>query len=385
MAYGDECQYRHCPNDCSGNGECDELEGNCGCYYPWAGARCDYNTLFPHPVDRIKGEGLFDVFNINLTHTSRWTLYNIEVTGRVFDPLLNQEFGFALMTERQPATVPAVQPQQPVWSKAPTPELVSMFTAGYPQDHVLWRTLSVCPTDVRLEDPRHVWKIGVFGKPKTHYQLQYRVTESLIPLNTYFQIETYGKRYLYYTRTRAHQRSYSFMWLDIHVEEGKFDNIQVMRTICPKAGVVPIKELKYEVDSTWATQWKQNGTAFRIELFSCGDAVGEYFVGIDTRGSYFRGTAYAYILENDHRCVTIEPPFRQEVLVTLGQVVRLAFPLVIGFIVFIILAVRIGATATCRERWPRDTRTGLRRRDMMRWRRRITLERSSLMRVCLRY
>ena len=50
MAYGDECQYRHCPNDCSGNGECDELEGNCGCYYPWAGARCDYNTLFPHPV-----------------------------------------------------------------------------------------------------------------------------------------------------------------------------------------------------------------------------------------------------------------------------------------------------------------------------------------------
>lgn len=342
MAYGDECQYRHCPNGCSGNGECDKLEGHCGCYYPWAGPKCDYNMLFPHPVDRIKDHNVFDVYNINFTHSKRWDLYNLEVTAKCFDPLLNQEFGVALMKERQPTTVPYRSPTQPGWSTVSPPELVSMFTANYPKDHVLWRTLSVCPTDLRLEDPRHVWKIGVFGAPKMHYQLSYRIVESLIPLKKYFQIETYGKRYLYFTRTRAHQRAYETMWLDIHVEEGEFDNIEVMRTICPRPGVVPLKSLNFKTDPTWSTQWKRNGTAFRIELFSCSDEVGEYFVSIDTRGKYFRGTGYAEVISTDHRCVTIEPPFRQEILVTMGQVVRMAFPGVIGFLVFLFLAVRIG-------------------------------------------
>merc|ERR1711871_779303 len=86
----------------------------------------------------------------------------------------------------------------------------------------------------------------------------------------------------------------------------------------------------------------QNGTTYRIELFSCNDVVGEYFVSIDTQGKYFRGVAYAQLIENDHRCVTIVPPFRLQVLVTLGEVIRLAFPAVIGFAVLVFLAVRIG-------------------------------------------
>jgi len=173
------------------------------------------------------------------------------------------------------------------------------------------------------------------------YTLQYRIVETLIPLKTYFQIETYGKRYLSFTRTAEHQQKITTMWLDIHVEEGDFDSIMVQREICPEAGVVPMKEMTNN-DTTWITQWKQNGTTFRIELFECSDPVGEYFVAIDTRGKYFRATAYAEVIEEDHRCVTIVPPFRLEIVVTLGEVLRLAFPAVLGFAVVTFLAIRIG-------------------------------------------
>merc|ERR1711871_1031269 len=118
------------------------------------------------------------------------------------------------------------------------------------------------------------------------YDVQYRIVESLIPIDKYFQIETYGKRYLYFTHQAEHQHKYTTMWLDIHVEAGEFDNIAVMRNMCPQAGVIPLKELAWG-ESTWITQWKRNGTTYRIELFSCGDPTGEYFVGIDTRGKYF--------------------------------------------------------------------------------------------------
>jgi len=216
-----------------------------------------------------------------------------------------------------------------------------MFSQGYPNDHVLWRTLSVCPTEIRREDPRNVWQVGVFGQPKTKYQLSFRMVESLIPLNKEFQIETYGMRYLYFTHLAAHQRKYTTMWLDIHLEAGDFDNIAVLRGICPDAGTIPLKVVTPS-DATWITRWGRNGTTYRIELFSCSDPVGEYFVGIDTRGKYFRAVAYAQLVENDARCVTIVPPFRLEIVVTLGEVIRLAFPGVIGFAAFTFITVRIG-------------------------------------------
>jgi hypothetical protein len=317
------------------------LMGRCGCYYPWAGEKCDFNMMFPHPVERVKSNEVFDIYSINFTHSTRWDLYNIEVTASLDDPLLNQQFGVSLMKEQHPVTVPYREPSQPAWSKMPPPELVSIFHAPYPNDHALWRTLSVCPTEFRREDPRHVWHVGVYGQPKTKYKVQFRTVEALIPLQKYFQIETYGMRYLTFTRTKAHQREYSSLWLDVHVEAGEFDNIGVMRGICPQAGVIPLTEVTWD-DPTWITQWKRNGTTYRIEIFSCSDEEGEYFVGIDTRGKYFRGTAYAQVITQDHRCATIIPPYRLEIVVTLGEVIRLAFPAVIGFAVFTFLCVRIG-------------------------------------------
>jgi len=131
------------------------------------------------------------------------------------------------------------------------------------------------------------------------------------------------------------------MWLDVHLEAGSVDTMAVTTNICPDDGIIPHRYLTYK-DTTWSTRWKQNGTTYRIELFSCSDPVGEYFVGFDTRGKYFKATGYAQVIEEDHRCVTIIPPFRLEVVVTLGEVIRLAFPAVIGFAVLTFLTIRIG-------------------------------------------
>merc|ERR1719163_2736789 len=132
------------------------------------------------------------------------------------------------------------------------------------------------------------------------YNVQFRMVESLIPLNKEFTIETYGKRYLYFTRTAAHQAKYSTMWLDVHLEAGSVDTMAVTTNICPDDGIIPHRYLTYK-DTTWSTRWKQNGTTYRIELFSCSDPVGEYFVGFDTRGKYFKATGYAQVIEEDHR------------------------------------------------------------------------------------
>jgi len=343
ISYGprQQCEYKRCPNDCMGNGECDKLLGRCGCYYPWAGPKCDYNMLFPHPVTRIKSADVFDIYRINMTHADRWTLYNIEATATCEDPLLNQEFGLFIMKERAPTTVPYERAIAPQWTSKPSPEGVAMFKTLYPHDHKLWRSLSVCPTEVRREDPRQVWNIGVAAPPGMRYQLQFRIVESLIPLNLDFQVETYGIRYYYFTHLAAHQRKHSTMWLDIHVEAGTLFKVSIVKDICPEAGVIPMKQLDAQ-DTTWSTKWGENGTTYRIELFSCGDETGEYFVGIDTAGKYLRATAYAQVIEDDHRCATIIPPWRLTVVVQLGEVIRLVFPAVIGFFVFTFLAIRIG-------------------------------------------
>merc|ERR1712159_716211 len=76
---------------------------------------------------------------------------------------------------------------------------------------------------------------------------------------------------------------------------------------------------------------------YRIEIWDCSSAVGEYIVMIDTRGRHFKGTAYAQIRHNDHRCQTIVPPMREEILVTFGEVVERSFPIVVGFVVFVFL------------------------------------------------
>jgi len=314
-----------------------------------------------------------------MTHlgVDRWTLYNLEATAKTFDALENSRFELAIMKEQGP-------------------ESYTFFKSEAYDGRTMWRTVSVCPFDLRRKDPRQTYVIGVKAPANSRYDLQFRHTESLIPLNQNFTIETYGRRYLYFTRTAFHQANYSYMWIDIKVEQGKFETIGVMNGQCPKltekmssyarwgydyssytvwgpgGKFCPCNETTLECDSTTAstsvvangsnaTTLSVNGSqadvtvvghgldpndhpcarnknmTYRIEMWDCSSDVGEYILMIDTRGEYFKGTAYAYVQHNDHRCQTIVPPLREEILVTFGEVVKETFPIVVGGTVFLCL------------------------------------------------
>ena len=48
---------------------------------------------------------------------------------------------------------------------------------------------------------------------------------------------------------------------------------------------------------------------------------GEYVLMVETAGQHFKGTAFVQLFNDDHRCTTIVPPMREEILVTFGQVI----------------------------------------------------------------
>merc|ERR1740130_1852171 len=61
---------------------------------------------------------------------------------------------------------------------------------------------------------------------------------------------------------------------------------------------------------------------YRLEIFDCSSEVGEYVLMVETGGQHFKGTAFVQLFNDDHRCTTIVPPMREEILVTFGQVVE---------------------------------------------------------------
>lgn len=335
-----------CPSNCSGHGSCDPWSGGCTCIYPWGGDACDLWQWYVNPVAQVHSANEYDVFDFDLRwwNISRWEFHTLEVTANLTDQLANQGFGLTLMKERV-----GVDASKQYW-----------VSQQYPPDHELHRSLAVCPLDLQDEDPRYVWKVGVKSMPNTPYTLQFNVTKTEIPLNEDFIVETYGFRYLHIERFVGHEANYSSMWLDIEVLDGTFENIRVSPTVCP----IDEHETDHHLepkDWTWTTifdSWDYHvasglnttnrtynssydgggGTnRYRLELWDCSSRAGYYFVGVDARGGYLKAKMHATINHNDHRCETIVPPMREEIIVTFGEVVERTFPVVVGTIVLVFL------------------------------------------------
>jgi len=382
--FGATCQFKLCPSNCSGHGSCDLDTGTCSCDIPWSHRRCDFNTYFTKPVARVKhADTEYDLYSYNLSwfNVSRWTLYNLEANAWIFDASESSQFTLALMKERDPDP------------------LIYYKQIPYPSDHVFYRTLSVCPFDLRLKDPRQVYTFGVKAPPNSRYELQFNHVEARIPVGEEFVIETYGRRYLYFERLVEHQHNYSYMWIDLKVEQGNFSKIAVMYANCPDASKVTLRESQWSSGASSYTVWGPQGTkcpcnanktqygenktdqscayqqpqnqsitihrtvsdslldqsdadskhpcehdaasTYRLEIFDCSSDIGQYVVMIETSGQHFKGTGFAQVFNDDHRCNTIVPPMREEILVTFGQVVEITFPIMVSTIVLMVLFVLV--------------------------------------------
>jgi len=169
-------------------------------------------------------------------------------------------------------------------------------------------------------------------------------------------VEAYGIRYMHFERLVEHQQNYSFMWVDLEVLEGRFNSIRVLKDKCPIDANKEYHNLLPNMFS-WNTEYSAKEVAlnfnisewptftpigettsrnrYRIELFDCSSAAGVYFMAIDARKGYVKARMTARVYHNDHRCQTISPPMREEILVTFGQVVEITAPIAIGVIVLL--------------------------------------------------
>lgn len=360
--YGTTCEFSTCPGNCSGHGSCVARTGQCVCNYPWSGAACDHWQWYVTPVVKHHSDQEYDMFDLDLRwwNITRWEYYTIEVNTNLTDTLSNQQFTITLMKERL-----GVYATEQYWDGK-----------SYPTDHAFHRSISICPLDIATVDPRYNWKIGVKALPNTPYQLQFNVTKTLIPLDEDFIVETYGYRYLHIDHLPQHQANYTYMWLDIEILDGGFNSISVRPDTCPLEEhenshlLKPKDWTRSTIFDTWGyidthtsstvsnyTSGNSSGNSstqtgreynstyapstqtnrYRLELWSCGAPTGTYFVAIDARAKYVKAKLRATIGVNDHRCQTIVPPMREEILVTFGEVVERSFPIVIGFVVFVFL------------------------------------------------
>ena len=65
--------------------------------------------------------------------------------------------------------------------------LISSLVRPYPSDHVFYRTLSVCPFDLRKKDPRHVYTFGVKAPPNSKYaRFALHAEDKIDPLLTHY-------------------------------------------------------------------------------------------------------------------------------------------------------------------------------------------------------
>lgn len=453
-SYGETCEFKTCDGNCTGNGSCDPTSGVCTCEYPWGGPTCSENIWYVHPVSKIHSAEVYDNVTVDLTwwNITRWDYHSLEVNLNLSDTLINRELVVTLFKERLGVIHKTEPHKMMVWT-----------AQAYPIDHILSRSISVCPNDFLVEDPRYKWVIGIRAPAGTPYTIQFNITKTLIPLTitpivsmpmptngtnvtntTYttntinntnatsapttnapttnaptneptnvnmtntsanysnittvtafnstnitelvvgeFVVETYGIRYMHFERLVEHQQNHSFMWLDIEVLEGSFNSIRVLKDTCPVATnteyhyLMPrmfswdteYSALETALDfnlSTWPTDTPTGETTstnrFRLELFDCSSPAGVYFIAVDARTKFVKAKMSARVYANDHRCQTISPPMREEILVTFGQVVELTAPiaigvLVLGFILFFVIrycVIQNRISASHRERIDRE-------------------------------